>query len=258
MIRFLKSWFAGSEALDEESLLSRVRSGPIPRHVAIIMDGNGRWAKKRGLPRVAGHREGMKTVREIARAADELGIEVLTLYSFSTENWKRPREEVDYLMRLPEEFLRTELDELVRRNVQVRMIGDETQLPAHTLSAIRRFQEATRDNSGLILNFALNYGSRDEILRAVRQIVEEVQSGKVDKDAIDEAVMNRCLYTAGLPDPDLVIRTSGEIRVSNFMLWQMAYSELWFTDISWPDFRRNHFFQAIEDYQHRSRRFGAV
>ncbi|MFS8512311.1 MAG: isoprenyl transferase [Planifilum fulgidum] len=258
MIRFLKRWLAGSKQPDGEDLLSKVRRGPIPRHVAIIMDGNGRWAKKRGLPRVAGHREGMNTVREITRAADELGIEILTLYSFSTENWKRPREEVDYLMRLPQEFLHTDLDELVRRNVQVRMIGDETHLPDHTRSAIRQFQEATRNNTGLILNFALNYGSRDEILRAVRRIIEDVQSGKMDKDAVDEAVMNRYLYTAGLPDPDLVIRTSGEIRISNFMLWQLAYSELWFTNVSWPEFRRDHFFRAIEDYQHRSRRFGAV
>jgi undecaprenyl diphosphate synthase len=241
-----------------EELIAKIRQSPLPEHVAIITDGNGRWAKKRGLPRTAGHAQGMKRVREIIRAADELGIKVLTFYSFSTENWKRPKDEVEYLMKLPSEFLKTDLKELIARNVKVQMLGEKSATPSYTQSALMEFEERTKHNTGLILNFAINYGSRDEILRAVRRMIDDVQNGHIDKDRIDEDLMNSYLLTRGLPDPDLVIRTSGEVRVSNFLLWQLAYSELLFTDVLWPDFTQEHFYLAIEDFQRRSRRFGAV
>lgn len=263
MIHWLKKWLVGyhreTEKTDtDHKRIHTLQKGPLPRHVAIIMDGNGRWAKSRGMPRVAGHRAGMKTVRHITRAADDLGIEALTLYSFSTENWKRPKEEVNYLMGLPGEFLRTDLDELVARNIQVRMLGEEDQLPGHTRDAILKFKEATRDNTGMILSFALNYGSRAEMIRAMHGIIDDVISGKLEKETVDEDYFGSTLYTADLPEPDLMIRTSGEVRISNFMLWQLAYSELWFTDVLWPDFTREMFFEAIDDFQRRSRRYGAV
>jgi len=233
-------------------------SGKIPVHVAVIMDGNGRWANLRNLPRVAGHRAGMKTVKEVVKAADEIGIRYMTMYAFSTENWKRPREEVDFLMRLPQEFLTTELDELIERNVRVRMLGNRTGLPSHTLEALLIAEERTRENTGLQLNFALNYGGRAEMVRAFTAMAEQVRAGVLDPKDLDETVISRYLYTSGIPDPDLLIRTSGEIRLSNFMLWQLAYTELWFTDVLWPDFTREHFFQAIAEYQGRARRYGAV
>ncbi|AMA74658.1 isoprenyl transferase [Aneurinibacillus thermoaerophilus] len=257
MLNKLTRWMQRSE---EDSLPGEWNLNPhnIPKHVAIIMDGNGRWAKQRALPRVAGHRAGMKTVKEITKAADEIGIEVLTLYAFSTENWKRPADEVEYLMRLPQEYLATELKELIERNVQVRMVGYEESLPEYTLKAVREAREKTRHNTGLILNFALNYGSRAEMVTAVKQIVQEVQEGKLDIEQINEEMFGSYLTTRGLPDPDLLIRTSGELRLSNFMLWQLAYSEFWFSDVYWPDFSRNHFFEAIKAYQQRNRRYGAL
>ncbi|MBA4496236.1 isoprenyl transferase [Paenactinomyces guangxiensis] len=242
----------------KEELLSSIRKFPLPEHVAIIMDGNGRWAKKRGLPRTAGHAAGMKRVRETIRAADELGIKVLTCYSFSTENWKRPKDEVAYLMKLPIEFLKTDLQELIDRNVKVQMLGEKSRTPSQTQLALTEFEEKTKHNTGLILNFAINYGSREEIVQAIREIIDEVQKGNIDKDQIDQDLINQHLLTRGLPDPDLIIRTSGEIRISNFLLWQLAYSELWFTDALWPDFTPELFYQAIEDFQRRSRRYGAV
>jgi undecaprenyl diphosphate synthase len=242
----------------KDELLGTIKKAPLPKHIAIITDGNGRWAKKRGLPRTAGHAAGMKRVREIIRAADALGIKVLTFYSFSTENWKRPKEEVEYLMKLPVEFLKTDLQELIDRNVKVQMLGEKSRTPSFTQEALIQFEEKTKENTGLILNFAINYGSRDEIVRAVRHIIEDVEKGHIDKDEVNEALIGQYLHTRGLPDPDLVIRTSGELRVSNFLLWQLAYSELWFTDTLWPDFTEELFYQAIEDYQRRSRRYGAV
>ncbi|MGA9174372.1 MAG: isoprenyl transferase [Thermoactinomyces sp.] len=242
----------------KEELLEKIKKAPLPEHVAIITDGNGRWAKKRGLPRTAGHAAGMKRVREVIREADALGIKVLTFYSFSTENWKRPQEEVEYLMKLPIEFLKTDLKELIERNVKVQMLGEKSKTPSQTQRALIQFEEETKNNTGLILNFAINYGSRDEILRAVKNIIDDVQNGHIDKEQISEETMNQYLLTKGLPDPDLVIRTSGEIRVSNFLLWQLAYSELLFTDTLWPDFTAEHFYQAIAEFQRRSRRFGAV
>ncbi|ATF14141.1 isoprenyl transferase [Brevibacillus sp. HB1.2] len=234
------------------------RSGKIPEHVAIIMDGNGRWANKRSLPRVAGHRAGMKAVKEVVKAADEIGVRYMTMYAFSTENWKRPRDEVDFLMKLPQEFLSTELDELIERGVRIRMLGSKNELPSHTLKALLEAEEKTKDNSGLQLNFALNYGGRDELAKAFSEMAAQVKAGELQPEQLTEELISSYLYTSEIPDPDLLIRTSGEIRLSNFMLWQLAYTELWFTDVLWPDFTREHFYQAIVEYQGRARRYGAV
>lgn len=222
------------------------------------MDGNGRWANRRGLPRVAGHRAGMTQVREVIRACDELGIRYLTLYAFSTENWKRPRPEVEYLMRLPEEFFRTEIDELVARRVQVRFIGDVDRLPDHTRRVVDETLRRTAGGDGMVVCFALNYGGRADILEAVRGLMREAAEGRLSPDAVTEAVFDGYLSTAGIPDPDLVIRTSGERRLSNFLLWQSAYAELWFTDVLWPDFGREGLLEALRDYQRRQRRFGGL
>lgn len=230
----------------------------IPKHVAIIMDGNGRWARRLGLPRIVGHRSGMKAVKRATIAADELGISILTLYAFSTENWKRPKDEVDYLMSLPQEFLAIELDELVEKNVQVRMMGYTDELPKHTIAAMEEAIERTKHNTGLILNFALNYGSRREITESVKDIAKAVQSGELLVEDITSDTFESRLLSAGLPEPDLLIRTSGELRLSNFMLWQTAYSELWFTDILWPDFSKEHLVEAVAEYQRRTRRYGGL
>jgi undecaprenyl diphosphate synthase len=254
MFQFLKR----KRTAFEQSEPVRLQADNIPQHVAIIMDGNGRWAKSRGLPRAAGHRAGMSAVKRATIAAAEIGIQVLTLYAFSTENWKRPQEEVDFLMSLPQEFLEKELDELNANNVQLRMMGWKEGLPAHTLSAIETAIERTKNNTGLILNFALNYGSRHEIVSAIRQIAQEIGQGQVNAADIDDDMVSNRLLTSGLPDPDLMIRTSGEIRISNFMLWQIAYSELWFTDIYWPEFTKEHLLQAISEYQRRARRYGGL
>ncbi|EFM13093.1 undecaprenyl diphosphate synthase [Paenibacillus curdlanolyticus YK9] len=230
----------------------------MPKHVAIIMDGNGRWAKSRGLPRIAGHHTGMKVVKQITMAADRLGIQYLTLYAFSTENWKRPKAEVDFLMRLPQEFLSIELEELIANNVQVRMMGYRDALPSHTIRALEEAIARTADNTGLILNFALNYGSRTEMTDAVKRIAEAVRDGELKPEDIEESTIAERLFTNGLPDPDLLIRTSGELRLSNFMLWQLAYSEMWFTDVYWPEFSESHFHEAIAEYQRRARRYGGL
>lgn len=237
--------------------VKQIKECDIPRHIAIIMDGNGRWAKKRALPRIAGHHEGMKVVRKITKIANELGVQALTVYAFSTENWKRPKQEVEYLMKLPEEFLGTFLPELISENVRVQMIGDFSALPVHTKAAVKKAIEDTKENDGLILNFALNYGSRAEIMGAVQAVIKDVKSGKLN-DTITEDVFENYLMTNTLPDPDLLIRTSGEIRLSNFMLWQLAYTEFWFTDVHWPDFNEEHFMDAIEVYQKRTRRYGGL
>ncbi|OMF36775.1 isoprenyl transferase [Paenibacillus sp. FSL H8-0548] len=230
----------------------------VPEHVAIIMDGNGRWAKDRGLPRMAGHHSGMKAVKRITMAADRLGVKYLTLYAFSTENWKRPKAEVDFLMKLPQQFLEIELEELIANNVQVRMMGHKEELPSFTISAVEEAIVKTANNTGLVLNFALNYGSRMEMLDAVKNIAAEVQQGRLAIDDIDDKVMADRLLTSGMPDPDLLIRTSGELRLSNFMMWQLAYSELWFTDVYWPEFTETHFQEAILEYQRRARRYGGL
>jgi len=230
----------------------------IPEHIAIIMDGNGRWAKNRGLPRIAGHHNGMKAVKKVTIAADELGVKCLTMYAFSTENWKRPKDEVDFLMKLPEEFLSIELSELIEKNVQVRMMGHKEDLPSHTLKAIEEAERQTRNNTGLILNFALNYGGRREIVESVREIGQRVLNGELRPEDIMESDIEQHLLSNHLPNPDLLIRTSGELRLSNFMLWQLAYSEFWFTDVYWPAFTEEHLYEAIAEYQRRTRRYGGL
>lgn len=256
MIERVRGWF--QQANKKEISIGDLDMHNVPEHVAIIMDGNGRWASKRGLPRVVGHHTGMKTVRNIVRAANDIGVKVLTMYAFSTENWVRPKDEVDYLMSLPQEFFPLEIDELVQQNVKIRITGWEDHLPSHTLKPLHEAIENTKNNTGLILNFAFNYGSRKEIVRAMKQMAQDVQDGTLNVDQIDEDRMNHYLLTNDIPDPDLLIRTSGEIRISNFMLWQLAYSELYFTDVYWPDFSRKHFLEAIYEYQRRSRRYGGV
>ncbi len=250
-----------SEPALPDSLLNRLneaRKKPLPNHVAIIMDGNGRWAKQRNLPRVAGHHEGMKTVHKITRFANELGVKVLTLYAFSTENWKRPKFEVDFLMKLPGEYLTTYLPELIEKNVKVEMIGDFEALPKHTQQAIENAKKATEQNDGLVLNFALNYGSRLELVNVVKQISELAVAQQIAPEDIDEALVESCLLTGHLPELDLLIRTSGEVRLSNFMLWQLAYAELAFTNVYWPDYNEACLLEAIEDFQTRNRRFGSL
>lgn len=230
----------------------------IPKHIAIIMDGNGRWAKQKGLPRIAGHREGMKVINKVVHRANELGVEILTLYAFSTENWKRPKTEVDYLMKLPERFLSVELPKLMEENVKVRLMGSIENLPEHTRNAVNKAVKETANNTGLILNFALNYGSRFEIVEAMKKISEQIEHGTLSANDVDENLLTAHLMTSELRDPDLLIRTSGEIRLSNFMLWQVAYSEFWFTDVLWPDFSELHLDEAITVYQKRARRYGGV
>lgn len=254
----LKFWKTSKDNDALEERINALKELPMPKHVAIIMDGNGRWAKKRALPRVAGHHEGMKRVRRITRLASKLGIEVLTLYAFSTENWKRPKNEVEYLMKLPGEFLGTFLPELKEENVRVQMMGYKDVLPEHTLNAVGKAITETQHNNGLILNFALNYGSRDEIVRAVKNIIHDVRAGKLDDKDITEANFSDYLMSHSLRDPDLLIRTSGEIRLSNFMLWQLAYTEFFFSDVLWPDFNEENLVEAIEVYQQRSRRYGGL
>ncbi|MEW5921097.1 MAG: isoprenyl transferase [Bacillota bacterium] len=242
----------------EEESLNIIRGGEIPSHVAIIMDGNGRWARKRGLPRIAGHKAGMDTLREIISCAHEIGIKVMTFFAFSTENWKRPSWEVRFLMTLPEEYLQKDLPSLMEKNVVIKAIGDLNRLPKRTLRAVNHALQSTKNNTGMIVNFALNYGGRAEIVDAVRHIAGEVAGGELALDEINEQLFADHLYTRDIPDPDLLIRPSGELRISNFLLWQTAYTELWFTETFWPEFKREHFLQAIMDYQKRERRFGGI
>lgn len=228
----------------------------IPQHVAIIMDGNGRWARKRGLPAIAGHRAGAKTVDEITEAAAETGIKVLTLYAFSTENWKRPKEEVGALFGLLEDYLVRKIAKLKKNNIRLCVIGETAALPESTREKLAKAADSTKKNSGMVLNLALNYGSRGEIVGAARAVARDVSEGKVRECDIDEGLFASYLYTRDLPDPDLLIRTSGEYRISNFLLWQASYAELYITDKLWPDFRKADFVKAIKEYQKRERRFG--
>ncbi len=246
------------DRLADQELRERVLARPVPRHVAIIMDGNGRWATRRGLPRVAGHRQGVKAVREAVRAAGELGIEFLTLYAFSSENWNRPIAEVSTLMSLLERSIDRELPELMARGVRFRVIGRPNGVPAAVKRRIDRVVEATAGNAGLTLLMAFNYGGRDELVDAARRLAGEVRAGSLEPADIDETRLSQALYTGGLPDPDLLIRTSGEMRVSNFLLWQIAYTELWVTPTLWPDFARRDLFLAVAEFQRRDRRFGRV
>lgn len=236
-------------------------AGLIPNHIAIIMDGNGRWAKNRLMPRVYGHKEGMNTVKKVAVHASKLGVKVLTLYAFSTENWKRPNEEVDFLMNLPVDFFSIFMPQIMENNIKVTTMGWLAQLPATTRKVVERAVEETKGNTGMILNFALNYGSRQEMLEAVQAITRQVEQGELAVEAITEETISRQLFTNRFhphEDPELVIRTSGELRISNFLLWQIAYSELYFTPEYWPDFTAELLEKAIAEYQHRNRRFGGL
>lgn len=230
----------------------------LPLHIAIIMDGNGRWAKKRGLPRSIGHREGSNTLRKIVETCSNIGIKHLTVYAFSTENWKRSKSEVDALMGLLLEYLKNAEKELEGKNVRIRVVGNKAGLPKDIQVETERVEKLTGRNTGLNLNIALNYGGRDDIINATKKICEEVLNKKININDIDEKLISRMLYTKDIPDPDLLIRTSGEKRISNFLLWQLAYSEFWYTDVLWPDLREKHVLDAIKEYQSRHRRFGGI
>jgi len=232
--------------------------GRIPAHIAVIMDGNGRWARSQGLPRFRGHTAGMKSVREVIEGCIEVHVPCLTLFAFSQENWNRPAREVASLMSLLERYVRKERDELKRQGVRVRVFGELERMGPSTQRAIREIEQATADGTVLNLNLMISYGARAEITRAARRLAERVRTGELRVGDIDEAALAGELYTAGMPEPDLLIRTSGELRISNFLLWQLAYTEIWFTPVLWPDFRREHLYLAIHDYQKRDRRFGRV
>src|SRR5262245_37938316 len=239
---------------DDERLLRQLDQAKLPRHVAVIMDGNGRWARRRRMPRIAGHRAGIASVRELVETSARLEIPVLTVYAFSKENWKRPKSEVDFLMDLLKDYMRKELDELRANNIRVQVVGRAYELPGTVQDVLRHAVEATAANTGLVFNLALSYGGRAEIVDACKEILRD----GVSPDELDEESFARRLYTAGQPDPDLVIRTGGEMRVSNFLLWQIAYAELVMTDALWPDFRKRDLFSALIEFQRRERRFGGV
>ena len=230
----------------------------IPQHVAIILDGNGRWAKAKGMPRNYGHMEGAKTVEKICEEAWKMGIKYLTVYAFSTENWKRPQEEVDALMKLLRNYMKTCLKTAAKNDMVVRVIGDKTGLADDIRESIEELEKASANNGGLNFQIAINYGSRDEIVRSVRKVMEDVKTGKIEPEQMDEAMFDSYLDTAGIPSPDLLIRTSGEQRLSNFLMWQLAYTEFYFTDVPWPAFTKEDLEKAIEKYNSRDRRFGGV
>lgn len=239
-------------------MLEKIDTKKLPKHIAIIMDGNGRWAKKRGLPRVMGHKAGMDAIKKTVRACSDLGINILTIYAFSTENWKRPQDEVGFLMNLLVEYMRKEIKELNENRVRVKILGEVDVLPEQTRQEINEAVRLTESNDGLQFNIALNYGGRAEIVNACRKAAEDMARGVIDKTDLDEAVFRNYLYTGNDADPDIIIRTSGEQRLSNFLLWQGAYSELMFVDRLWPDFDENDLYAAVIEYQGRDRRFGAL
>jgi len=240
-------------------LLERLKlDGPVPHHVAVIMDGNGRWARARGLPRYRGHAAGMTAVRETIEGACEAGVRVLTLFAFSTENWNRPEREIGALMRLLQAYVKREAAELIRQGVEVHVHGDVERLAAGPRKAVGQIEELTRGGATLHLNLMISYSGRAELARAARRLAQKVKRGELEPEQVDEAALAGELYTADLPEPDLLIRTSGEQRISNFMLWQLAYTELYITPTLWPDFSREHLFEALHEYQKRDRRFGRV
>lgn len=247
-----------SDHLSEAELIARLEDDLLPKHLAIIMDGNGRWAELRGLPRIAGHTEGIKSVREIITLCRELGIGALTIYAFSQENWNRPAPEINALMRLLEQYLQSERDSLIEQGIRFQAIGRVDSLPSSALNWIRRVEKETAHLGKLVLTVALSYGGRSEIVDAVRRVAQDCKQGKMQPEAIDENLLDGYLSTRGLPDPDLLIRTSGEFRISNFLLWQLAYTEMYFTPTLWPDFRRRELLLALLEYQRRERRFGRV
>lgn len=230
----------------------------LPQHVAIIMDGNGRWAKQKGLPRIEGHRRGANTLKEILRYCKDLGIKTLTVYAFSTENWGRPYTEVNFLMGLFEKLLEKELQEMQAEEVCINFIGDLSPLPKSLKEQMKYSMANTKNNQGIYFNVAINYGSRHEMVKACQRLAQKVQQGELSPEAIDEQLISQSLYTAANPDPDLLIRTSGEMRLSNFLLWQLAYSEIYVTDILWPDFSKEQFDRALQAYQQRDRRYGKI
>lgn len=242
-----------------DSALEQVRlNGAVPQHIAIIMDGNGRWARGRSLPRPLGHHAGMEAVREVVAGCLDAGVEVLSLFAFSTENWQRPQSEIDALMGLLEEYIARETEELRAKGVRVRVLGDLERLSDSGREAVERVMRATEDGGALSLNLCISYSSRAELARAARLLAESVAQGRLRPEDIDEESFAARLYTAGFPDPDLLIRTSGEMRISNFLLWQLAYAEFYVTPVLWPDFTREHLFEAVLDFQRRDRRFGRV
>lgn len=243
---------------DTENIIENIDKSKMPKHVAIIMDGNGRWAKKRGLPRIAGHWAGAKVLRDIVKFSAEIEIKVLSVFAFSSENWKRPYEEVNSILNLLLYYLKKEVNNLHKNNIIINITGEWQKLPGNIADEIKRGIELTKNNTGLVLNIVLNYGSRKEIVKACRDLCNEVKNGRINIDEIDESLFEQFLFTRGLPDPDLLIRPSGELRISNFLLWQIAYTELWFTDKYWPDFKREDLINAILDYQKRERRFGGL
>jgi undecaprenyl diphosphate synthase len=244
------------EHLSEAELLALLDPDSLPQHIAVIMDGNGRWAAQRGLPRMAGHTEGIKSVRDMITLCGELGIRSLTIYAFSQENWKRPVPEINALMMLLEKYLQMEMEALIEKGARFRTIGRVNTLPDSALEWVRKVERATAQCDRLNLTVALSYGGRSEIVDAVRRLAEDIRRGTVHPDSIDESLLEEYLSTHGLPDPDLLIRTSGEARISNFLLWQLAYTEMYFTPVLWPDFRRREALLALLDYQARERRFG--
>ncbi len=229
----------------------------LPTHIAIIMDGNGRWAKKRSLPRSAGHSAGSKNFKDIARYSNKIGLKYLTVYAFSTENWKRPKQEVDNIMNILRDYLR-DAKNFKDENIKVKFIGDIAALPEDIIYLIKDAEENSKDATGLHLNIALNYGGRDELVHAFRQIGEKIKAGEIEPSALTEELIADNLYTAGQPDPDFIIRPSGEFRLSNYLIWQSAYAEFWFSDVLWPDFKERHLEEAIADFNKRNRRFGGV
>ncbi|KUK53995.1 MAG: Isoprenyl transferase [Desulfotomaculum sp. 46_296] len=254
----LNIFFKRRTAPDEKQYLSILDRSRLPEHIAIIMDGNGRWAQRRGLPRSIGHRAGVESLRDIVKLCAELKIRILTVYAFSTENWKRPQEEVNTLMELLVEYLQKEIDELCDNDIRVMAIGHIKDLPEAAKKCVHLAQERSHNNQGLTLNLALNYGGRNEIIEALRAVSQKICQGELSLGDINETLISSNLYTAGQPDPDLLIRPSGDYRISNFLLWQIAYTEFWLTPVLWPDFRRIHLLQALIDYQRRERRFGGL
>ncbi|MTI67470.1 MAG: isoprenyl transferase [Firmicutes bacterium] len=240
------------------NLKKKLDHNNLPKHIAIIMDGNGRWAKKKLLPRSAGHREGVKRVREIVEECGNIGIDFLTIYAFSTENWNRPKDEVNYLMSLLIEFLNKELETLHKNNVKINVLGEIDALEENVQDEIKKALIKTKNNSKLTLNIALNYGGRKEIALSLKHIIKDLNKGNISIEEVDENLINDYLYTKGQPDPDLLIRTSGELRISNFLIYQLAYTEFYFTNVNWPDFKKKNLYKALIEYQQRNRRFGGL
>lgn len=255
MSRTVKIWKSNNK---KKIAINNLDMDRIPRHIAIIMDGNGRWAERRGMPRAVGHRAGVETLKEIVRCSDKIGVKFLSVYAFSTENWKRPQPEIGILMSLLKEYVIKELDELHSNNVKICTLGDVAQLPEDVKGAYLKAYEKTKENTGLVLNVALNYGSRAELLHAVKAIADDVLKERLKAEEIDEDLFETYLYTNGCPEPELLIRTSGEMRLSNFMLWQSAYSEIVIVNEYWPDFNEKSFLETVKIYQNRERRFGGI